>query len=91
MSGVETDRDDAAIVRSTIDLGHNLGLKVVAEGIENEAIWRHLRQAGCDIGQGYFMSKPIPAGQISDWIANWRPPVAEEHSGRQGRALYAVG
>ena len=91
VSGVETDRDDAAIVRSTIDLGHNLGLKVVAEGIENEAIWRHLRQAGCDIGQGYFMSKPIPAGQISDWIANWRPPVAEEHSGRQGRALYAVG
>jgi diguanylate cyclase (GGDEF)-like protein len=90
VSGVETDRDDAAIVRSTIDLGHNLGLKVVAEGIENEAIWRHLRQAGCDVGQGYFMSKPIPAAQISDWMSNWRPPLVDEQPVRQARPLYAV-
>jgi len=90
VSGVETDRDDAVIVRSTIDLGHNMGLKVVAEGIENEAIWHHLRQAGCDVGQGYFMSKPIPATQLAEWMANWRPPVADELANRPAPALYAV-
>jgi EAL domain-containing protein (putative c-di-GMP-specific phosphodiesterase class I) len=63
-------------VRSTIDLGHNMGLQVVAEGVENEAIWHLLRQAGCDIGQGYFMSKPIPASQFAAWHAAWQPPRA---------------
>jgi diguanylate cyclase (GGDEF)-like protein len=90
VSGVETDRDDAVIVRSTIDLGHNMGLKVVAEGIENEAIWRHLRAAGCDVGQGYFMSKPIPATQLAEWMAKWQPPHAEDMAARPARQLYAV-
>jgi EAL domain-containing protein (putative c-di-GMP-specific phosphodiesterase class I) len=78
VSGMETDRDDAIIVRSTIDLGHNMGLKVVAEGIENEAIWHLLRQAGCDTGQGYFMSKPLPATQFDAWHASWQPPRAAQ-------------
>jgi diguanylate cyclase (GGDEF)-like protein len=56
--------DDAMIVRSTIDLGHNLGLEVVAEGIEDEATWNALRSLGCEYGQGFYMSKPIPAEEI---------------------------
>jgi diguanylate cyclase len=59
-----SEPSDAMIVRSTIDLGHNLGLDVVAEGIEDEATWVALRGLGCDYAQGYFMSKPVPAEDI---------------------------
>lgn len=55
------DTDDASIVRTTIDLGHALGLSVIAEGIESEATLDILRAWGCDEGQGYFFSKPVPA------------------------------
>ncbi|MES2153047.1 MAG: EAL domain-containing protein [Pseudomonadota bacterium] len=72
---MENDIGDTKIVRSTIDLGHNMGLRVVAEGIESEAVWRLLAALGCDQGQGYFMSRPIPGDKLADWIANWVPPV----------------
>jgi diguanylate cyclase (GGDEF)-like protein len=55
---------DAMIVRSTVDLGHNLGLDVVAEGVEDEATWNALRNFGCDYAQGYWMSRPVPADEI---------------------------
>ena len=55
------DASDAAIVRSTIDLAHNLGLRVVAEGVESEDAWRHLEALGCDYAQGYYLSRPLPA------------------------------
>jgi diguanylate cyclase len=72
---MENDIGDTKIVRSTIDLGHNMGLRVVAEGIESEAVWRLLAALGCDQGQGYFMSRAIPGDQLAAWIANWVPPV----------------
>ncbi|HEX8615172.1 MAG TPA: EAL domain-containing protein [Telluria sp.] len=72
---MENDIDDTKIVRSTIDLGHNMGLRVVAEGIESEAVWRLLAALGCDQGQGYFMSRPIPADKLVGWIAAWTPPA----------------
>lgn len=52
--------NDAVIVRSIISLGHNLGLSVVAEGVENNATWDQLKSLGCDSAQGYCMSRPIP-------------------------------
>ncbi|MDA0184604.1 EAL domain-containing protein [Solirubrobacter phytolaccae] len=55
------DASDAAIVRSTIELAHNLGLRVVAEGVESEDAWRHLEALGCDLAQGYYLSRPLPA------------------------------
>lgn len=73
---MENDIGDTKIVRSTIDLGHNMGLRVVAEGIESEAVWRLLMRMGCDQGQGYFMSRPIPADQLAGWLEQWRPPLA---------------
>ncbi len=71
---MESDADDAKIVRSTIDLGHNMGLKVVAEGIETMGAWELLARMGCDQGQGYFISRPMPADQLMDWLAKWTPP-----------------
>ncbi len=71
---MEHDTGDAKIVRSTIDLGHNMGLRVVAEGVESEAVWRLLVLMGCDQAQGYFMSRPIPAADLAGWVARWRAP-----------------
>jgi diguanylate cyclase (GGDEF)-like protein len=71
---MERDADDAKIVRSTIDLGHNMGLIVVAEGLESEAVWELLRKMGCDQAQGYFISRPIPADQLAGWLDRWSPP-----------------
>ena len=68
---IERDQDDVTIVKSTIELGHNLGLKVVAEGIENQNVWNILRRMGCDYGQGYYMSKPMAADQLLEWAENW--------------------
>ncbi|KQV82552.1 diguanylate phosphodiesterase [Massilia sp. Root351] len=84
---MEHDIGDTKIVRSTIDLGHNMGLRVVAEGIETEAVWRLLARMGCDQGQGYFMSRPMPAGQLAGWLEQWRPPIALAGSGAVPAAL----
>jgi diguanylate cyclase (GGDEF)-like protein len=69
------DVGDAKIVRSTIDLGHNMGLRVVAEGVESQQAWDMLATLGCDQGQGYFMSRPIAADQLAGWIEKWRATV----------------
>ena len=68
--------DDDIIVRSTVELGHNMGLKIVAEGVESEAILERLDQLGCDIAQGYLLSKPLPPAAFADWLANtqWQVP-----------------
>lgn len=62
------DATTATIVRSTIDLGHSLGLKVVAEGVEDEVDLRTLRLFGCDQAQGYFMSRPLPVKELEEWL-----------------------
>ncbi|MEW5800477.1 MAG: EAL domain-containing protein [bacterium] len=64
--GVNTN--DVMIVNTAIDLGHNLGLSVVAEGIESKEIYDRLTNLGCNVGQGYFMSRPLPASQLMSWI-----------------------
>ncbi len=63
-----TNRDGATIVRSTIDLGHNLGLKVVAEGVEDEAAEALLREYGCDFIQGFHIARPAAAGLLGPWL-----------------------
>lgn len=65
------DSDDAKIVRSTIDLAHNLGLSVVAEGVETPAVWRTLRSLDCDLAQGYLIGRPMPADVFAGWAAQW--------------------
>jgi diguanylate cyclase (GGDEF)-like protein len=66
---IATNEGAASIVRSVIDLARNLGLKVVAEGIEDQAAWDVLRDMGCDIAQGYFLSKPVAGELLSPWLA----------------------
>jgi diguanylate cyclase (GGDEF)-like protein/PAS domain S-box-containing protein len=66
------DEGSAAIVRSTIDLGHNFGLEVVAEGIEDRETWDRLRALGCDTAQGYFISRPLPHEGMTHWLAERR-------------------
>ena len=62
------DQNDAQIVRSTIDLAHNLGLKVIAEGVESQEVWERLLTLGCDQAQGYYMSRPLPAADLNQWL-----------------------
>jgi EAL domain-containing protein (putative c-di-GMP-specific phosphodiesterase class I) len=66
---MEESPDDAAIVHSTVDLARNLGLDVVAEGVENERVWRRLADYGCTLAQGYFLSKPLAAPEFTGWLA----------------------
>jgi len=67
---------DAAIVRSMIDLAHDLDRRIVAEGIEDEATWRRLGELGCDLGQGYLISPPIGQPELLGWMRRpaWAPP-----------------
>jgi EAL domain-containing protein (putative c-di-GMP-specific phosphodiesterase class I) len=62
------DEELSTIVRSTIDLGHNLGLKVVAEGVEDLPVWNMLRALGCDDAQGFYMSQPLAADALAAWM-----------------------
>ena len=83
VSSMESDQSDAAIVASTIELAHRLGLEVIAEGVETPAHLARLRAAGCDIGQGHLLGRPLPGDQIvstahalrSAWVPDARADV----------------
>ncbi|MEV0156417.1 bifunctional diguanylate cyclase/phosphodiesterase [Micromonospora sp. NPDC050686] len=84
--GMAEDADDAAIVRSMIELAGALGLRVVAEGVEDERTWRLLHAAGCDVAQGWFYARPMPAEELTGWLARYRPvrpTVPVEEQGRR--------
>jgi EAL domain-containing protein (putative c-di-GMP-specific phosphodiesterase class I) len=68
VSDMATDVNDAVIVRSIVDLGHNLGINVVAEGVENEEICTWLDELGCDEIQGFHICHPLPAGDLRRWL-----------------------
>jgi diguanylate cyclase (GGDEF)-like protein/PAS domain S-box-containing protein len=76
---MDQDPDDAAIVRPTIDLGHNLGLIVAAEGVENELCLAMLKSFGCDLAQGYLIGRPMPAPEFLAWLeqSQWAPLPAQ--------------
>jgi EAL domain-containing protein (putative c-di-GMP-specific phosphodiesterase class I) len=68
VSHLDVDENDAISVRSTISLGHALGLRVVAEGIEDQATWDHLVALGCDVGQGFLFARPLPAHEATAYL-----------------------
>ena len=72
--GMASDPDDEAIVRSIIDLASSLGLRVVAEGVEDDRTRRLLMEAGCDVAQGWFYARPMPADDLVSWLTRYRPP-----------------
>ncbi|HEY5595272.1 MAG TPA: EAL domain-containing protein, partial [Nitrospiria bacterium] len=67
--GMDASEDDAVIVRSTVDLAHNLGLKVIAEGVESQKVLDRLVAMGCDAAQGNYISRPVPAADLTRWLA----------------------
>jgi diguanylate cyclase (GGDEF)-like protein/PAS domain S-box-containing protein len=78
VSAIGDEGDDLAIVRCTIDLGRNLGLDVVAEGVETRAVWDQLRELGCKSAQGYYLCRPVPPAELSTWL---RERLAGEDAG----------
>jgi EAL domain-containing protein (putative c-di-GMP-specific phosphodiesterase class I) len=76
VSHMTDSRDLTTIVRSTIELGHSLGLKVVAEGVEDGQGFALLRELGCDGAQGYFMSPPLPADAFRRWYEGSLPAAS---------------
>jgi EAL domain-containing protein (putative c-di-GMP-specific phosphodiesterase class I) len=62
--------DDSVIVLSTITLAHNLGMRIVAEGVETRAQLIHLKTGGCDEVQGYYLTRPLPADEARAWLLN---------------------
>jgi len=65
---IARDENDVAIVRSTIGLAHDLGLTVVAEGIEDRQSWDVLARMGCDVVQGFYISRPLAADALVEWL-----------------------
>ena len=77
--GMVENADDAAIVRTTVALGHNLRLEVVAEGVETSEALVMLREMGCDLAQGYWLSRPLPGPEALEWLnRHARPNVSPE-------------
>ncbi|HEY2791642.1 MAG TPA: GGDEF domain-containing phosphodiesterase, partial [Micromonosporaceae bacterium] len=72
--GMVDDSDDEAIVRSIIELAGALGLRVVAEGVEDDRTRRLLVAAGCHVAQGWFYARPMPADELAGWLSRYRPP-----------------
>jgi EAL domain-containing protein (putative c-di-GMP-specific phosphodiesterase class I) len=72
--------DDAVIVHSTIELGHNMGLEVVAEGVENRETVMLLESFGCDMIQGFLLGKPMSATELAVWARAWleQPRIGEQ-------------
>ncbi len=74
------DARTAALVSSTIELAHSLGLRIVAEGVETAGTYTELTRMGCDQAQGYFMSKPVPAAELNRWLNHWQ--ALDQSAGR---------
>ena len=68
--GIERGEGHDGIARTVVDLGKNLNLRVVAEGIETEAVYSHLRAIGCEIGQGYFIARPLAVEAFELWLSS---------------------
>ena len=71
------DESDLIIVRSTINLGHDLGLRIIAEGVEDGATLERLARLGCDLAQGYHLSRPMPSDAFNVWLRNAAPGLPE--------------
>ncbi|MFO1400865.1 MAG: EAL domain-containing protein [Steroidobacteraceae bacterium] len=84
--GLDSSAHNQAIVRTTVELGHSLGLQVVAEGIETPEVWSALLRLGCDLAQGYFISRPMPAAAVPDWLRRQREQLelARQAAGSAG-------
>jgi EAL domain-containing protein (putative c-di-GMP-specific phosphodiesterase class I) len=79
VTAMDRRANDALIVQSVIALAKNLGLRVVAEGVESEAVWRRLSELGCDMAQGNYLSPPLPPSDVIAWVRQWQELYADAH------------
>ena len=91
IAGIMTNSDMPTIVRSTIELGHNLGMKVVAEGVEDGHSWDLLESLGCDDAQGYFSSPPLEAAALVQWMHEHDGIDIRHDAPSTGAALQLLG
>jgi EAL domain-containing protein (putative c-di-GMP-specific phosphodiesterase class I) len=70
--GSSEESTQHAIFKASLEMAHQLGMTAVAEGVEDRADWNFARAAGCDLAQGYFIGRPMPARQLDAWAAEWR-------------------
>jgi EAL domain-containing protein (putative c-di-GMP-specific phosphodiesterase class I) len=82
VSQMTSNASDAVIVRSTVDLGRNLGLRVVAEGVEDPATVRELEALGCDAIQGYYISRPVAPDELIRWLDQQRAATPDSSRAR---------
>ncbi len=76
--GAATDARLRAIYGASLGMGKELGMTIVAEGVEDRADWAFLRRTGCDLAQGYFIAKPMGAAELIGWLADWKLRLSEE-------------
>jgi diguanylate cyclase len=83
------NENDLIIVRTTIDMAHNLGLKVIAEGAETKEVYDRLKSLGCDEVQGYYISRPLPAKEFENWLKSSEWADAKKEPGNGTRRIQA--
>ena len=88
VSDVLEENQNEAIVRATVELAHNMGLEVCAEGVEDQDTLRYLSNVGCEQAQGYFLSKPIPSDYLVEWLRKFQPVSYKER--RKDKRAFAV-
>jgi diguanylate cyclase (GGDEF)-like protein/PAS domain S-box-containing protein len=93
VAAMAVHEEDEVIVRSTIDLGHNLGMSVVAEGVETRSVMERLGPLGCDVAQGYYLGRPMPAEELEIWLDHHPgsgEPTNAKRKFREGTVLKRV-
>jgi EAL domain-containing protein (putative c-di-GMP-specific phosphodiesterase class I) len=72
---MDSDLGSGIIALATTSLGRNLGLRVVAEGVETPRAWSRLQEYGCHMAQGYLIARPMPADHVAGWLLQYQPPL----------------
>ena len=85
------DPQNEAIVKTALELAHNMHLDVVAEGVEDEATIRHLAAAGCEQAQGYLLSKPMTSDELLKWLGTWQPKSYIDRRTDDSRPFKTIG
>jgi EAL domain-containing protein (putative c-di-GMP-specific phosphodiesterase class I) len=91
VTNMKNDSNDAMIVRATVDLGRNLGLRVVAEGVEDPQTWSQLVEIGCDLAQGYYLGRPMPEPAVTRWLAEGRAEIGIAAADREPAPIRGLG
>jgi EAL domain-containing protein (putative c-di-GMP-specific phosphodiesterase class I)/GGDEF domain-containing protein len=85
------DETDQQIVKAVINLAHALGMQVVAEGVDSDESLSMILDLGCDVAQGYLISKPLRSDHLLDWIANYAPPMALDEDPNEHKGMLSLG